>query len=842
MLMDLPDDCEVYQELLSTPYHELSLEQQSELEHHLLNCSACALYKVESDLLCSLLGMLPVPDMEPGLPPQLEELIQGSREDVAEKSAARDPQLLKASAQMLTESQQNAVQNLHALKPEIYQHEQRMYLSREVPSGMMSCNNCRASTPDKARFCPVCGQDLRAESKIGTLLSDYEKIPTQPLFAPNDNNQATPASSGTATLLFNHETQIPTQPLVTRNKRPFISPTQAPPLQADFTGTPETPPALADLTLDSNKILTDSPTKPAETPSDFLLDQAPKPALKNAQTSQDNGGYQQTNVEHGAHQQAYFQRGTHQQPLAAYHGHQQAHFQHGSHQQAQVVHRVHQQAHGVRASHLVQHRKHVRRLTLFKGWQPSYLTVSISSVVVIVSLVVTVALGLLRLFHSEAANPIITMPSIVDLGQTAPLKGSNFAPHSQIFIAIDTQPSIAKPSLIADTQSVQGYMTLTVVDDGTIQTSLYIDTGWLPGSRHMLYALGPDGTLLVSKEFFVRNTLSAPTLVLCSNSKVNNSSASVSLGPAVEGDSKAVTTFFNLCTQGSGNVDWTSSWDTQNNLWLHVDQSGHIQAPNIQKLQISASAAALNAGTYTATVTFNTIPSQGNAGTIQLQVTLQVQKNNNTCPKTSVQTLTFTSTLGQPVPSPQAVTLLNCANKEDWSASVTTTDGSGWLVVSPSSGNLESGASNNLTVSVNPVNLAVGTYSGFITLGSSPNQVQIKVTYVVQEPPPPCISVNPTSLSFTAKQGDNVGPQSFTVSNCGGTGTITTSVSTDNGGSWLAADGGGILNAASQLGINVSVNTQGLSKGTYTGFVNVTLKDTNGAIDSKRISIHLTVS
>ena len=106
-------------------------------------------------------------------------------------------------------------------------------------------------------------------------------------------------------------------------------------------------------------------------------------------------------------------------------------------------------------------------------------------------------------------------------------------------------------------QSGQGYMTVPVGDNGTIQTSLYIDADWWPGSRHILYVLGQNGKLLVRKQFFVRNTLSAPTLVLCSNSKADNSSAAVNLGPTVEGDSKTVTTVFNLCTQGSGNVDWT---------------------------------------------------------------------------------------------------------------------------------------------------------------------------------------------------------------------------------------------------------------------------------------------
>ena len=66
------------------------------------------------------------------------------------------------------------------------------------------------------------------------------------------------------------------------------------------------------------------------------------------------------------------------------------------------------------------------------------------------SLVVAVVLLLPHIFHSEAANPEVNMPDIVDLGQIASLKGSNFAPHSQVIIAIDTQPSIAQKSSTAE--------------------------------------------------------------------------------------------------------------------------------------------------------------------------------------------------------------------------------------------------------------------------------------------------------------------------------------------------------------------------------------------------------
>ena len=187
MPMDLPNDCELYQELLSTPYHELLLQQQSALEHHLLNCSVCALYKVEGDLLCSLLNMLPVPDMEPGLPPQLEEFLQRSREEAAEQSVARSPWLSEEGTQILTEEQQSIVQYLHVSSYGIYRYALEAYLPHKVTSGIMRCDNCYTSLPSRARFCSTCGQALMAQLDTGILPSDYQKIPTQPLLIRKDD-------------------------------------------------------------------------------------------------------------------------------------------------------------------------------------------------------------------------------------------------------------------------------------------------------------------------------------------------------------------------------------------------------------------------------------------------------------------------------------------------------------------------------------------------------------------------------------------------------------------------------------------------------------------------------
>jgi hypothetical protein len=106
---------------------------------------------------------------------------------------------------------------------------------------------------------------------------------------------------------------------------------------------------------------------------------------------------------------------------------------------------------------------------------------------------------------------------------------------------------------------------------------------------------------------------------------------------------------------------------------------------------------------------------------------------------------------------------------------------------------------------------------------------------------PPCITIDQAALPFTAQLGQvsNPSPQTLTVKNCGDTGTVITSVSTNDGGSWLSTTGGGQLNASGQLMINVAVNSQSMAAGSYTGHVIVTLKDANGLTTTQQVNVSL---
>jgi hypothetical protein len=742
---------------------------------------------------------------------------------------------------------------------------------------MKNCEYCHAPLREGANFCGVCGRSLRGNTLIPTvqqdsnsLLANQEKIPTQRQFAKDG-------------ILL----ELPTAPLIPPAPPDAIEKYNK---HNDSQDSKHTSVQNEDLGLYTEGIpefIPSSLSSPLEGPH-----QSPEHASHHQpsveygvhhqpqvlhgthhQPSVEHGVHHQPQVLHGAHHQPSVEHGVHHQPQVIYGAHHQPQARHGQHHQPQVVHGTHRQTHGLHSSHLTRQAKNVRRLKWFKSFQPSYLAISISSAVVMAAVIAAVVLAF---SHSNPGgaqpNPSVSMPDIVDLGQAVPITGSNFTPHSQVVLAFDVQnlanskPStsnrtavegniseVLQPPRMQQTQqaqSGQAYTTVTVGDDGKFKATVPIDTRWLQGSQHTLYVLGQDGKTLASKQFLIKSNQSAPTLALCSNGQIESPSASVSLGPVIEEQDQTVTVPLNLCIRGSGDIDWKSSWDTQQSPWLHLDQSGHISSSQSQRLQISASAASLKAGTYTATVTFST----GNRGTLELHVTLLVAaKTSHACVSSDVETLQFTSTAGQAGPPSQGATLLNCGDKGDWVASVTTTDGSSWLAVSPANGNLDNGASQKLTVSVNPADIAAGTYSGSITLAIGESAVQINVILVVNldvtvpdnpgiQPPPPCISVPADAITITAEQGHNPGPRSFTVSNCGGAGTISTSPSTKNGGPWLSTTGGGPLDVSGQIVINIAANTQNMALGQYTGSVNVTIKDAKGDTNTQQVTVTLTIT
>ncbi|HZE97158.1 MAG TPA: choice-of-anchor D domain-containing protein, partial [Planctomycetota bacterium] len=185
----------------------------------------------------------------------------------------------------------------------------------------------------------------------------------------------------------------------------------------------------------------------------------------------------------------------------------------------------------------------------------------------------------------------------------------------------------------------------------------------------------------------------------------------------------------------------------------------------------------------------------------------------------SPSSLTFTVALGGLNPPSQSVSVQNTGGGTlSWSAAFPTA----WLAGSPSSGSLTPGASQSVALSVDATGLPAGTYSGSMSVSSSSavNSPQsVGVTLIVSQAP--LITRTPSSLTFDGPQGGaSPASKSLTLSNGGG-GTLTWSGSTN--AAWLAVSPtSGSLTAGNNQALSVSVNTTGLTEGTYLAAVQIT--------------------
>ncbi len=174
-----------------------------------------------------------------------------------------------------------------------------------------------------------------------------------------------------------------------------------------------------------------------------------------------------------------------------------------------------------------------------------------------------------------------------------------------------------------------------------------------------------------------------------------------------------------IANGGTGTLSWTS---TASATWLSVsDASG--TAPST--LTVSVSPAGMSAGTYTGTVQ---IAASGAANTpVSIVVTLTVTAVPASL-AIAPQALTFQYTAGGAAPASQDLSITNGGTGAlSWTAS----SSAFWAALSATSGD----APGTLSVSVNPANLAAGTYMTTVNIAAtdpSITPVTVAVTLVVQ--------------------------------------------------------------------------------------------------------------
>jgi uncharacterized protein (TIGR03437 family) len=178
-----------------------------------------------------------------------------------------------------------------------------------------------------------------------------------------------------------------------------------------------------------------------------------------------------------------------------------------------------------------------------------------------------------------------------------------------------------------------------------------------------------------------------------------------------------------IANSGSGTLSWTA---TASATWLTVTPDSGT-APST--LSVSVSTADLSAGTYTGSIQIAAAGAANTPASIGVTLTITEAQASLAVPP---QALTFQYTYGGALPPAQSLAITNAGGGTlAWTASTSAY----WLGVSAASG----GAPASLAVSVNPANLAAGTYTETVQIAAagaigSPSQVSVTLVVTGTQP------------------------------------------------------------------------------------------------------------
>jgi uncharacterized protein (TIGR03437 family) len=227
----------------------------------------------------------------------------------------------------------------------------------------------------------------------------------------------------------------------------------------------------------------------------------------------------------------------------------------------------------------------------------------------------------------------------------------------------------------------------------------------------------------------------AVAVMLIPQSKLAASPASLQFAWTVGGDAPAAQSV-QIANAGTGTLAWTAA---ASDTWMTVSPASGT-APST--LSVSISPAGLSAGTYTGSVQ---IASAGASNTpASVGVTLTVTEAPASL-AVAPSALTFQYTYGGTLPPAQNLAITNAGGGTlAWTASTSAY----WLGASAASGS----APASLAVSVNPANLAAGSYTENATIaaaGAIGSPAQVSVTLVVTgTQPAPIVTAVANAASY----------------------------------------------------------------------------------------------
>ena len=273
-----------------------------------------------------------------------------------------------------------------------------------------------------------------------------------------------------------------------------------------------------------------------------------------------------------------------------------------------------------------------------------------------------------------------------------------------------------------------------------------------------------------------------------------------------------------VTTDGSASLAFDAVANTGLLNWLTISS---LSGPTPGSFNVSADASNLTTGTYSGAI-WVTIPTAAGSP-FRIPVTFNVTGGTISATPTS---LSFTQIVGGATPAAQTVqvALSPSTSTAPYSiaASVTTPANGNWLAAAITSGG--GSTPGTVTVTVTPGSLAVGTYTGTVTISSNGvtgSPISIPVTLTVQQA---TISAPTTALTFNQLAGGSApASQAIAVTSTPGPVSFSVASTTTSGGGWLSATVGGSGTSGTTPGtVQVSVNGSALAAGSYSGIVTIT--------------------
>jgi uncharacterized protein (TIGR03437 family) len=290
---------------------------------------------------------------------------------------------------------------------------------------------------------------------------------------------------------------------------------------------------------------------------------------------------------------------------------------------------------------------------------------------------------------------------------------------------------------------------------------------------------------------------------------VSGTSGSGSLAFAHQVGSPAPAPQALVATTSGGPLNFTVTTTTSAGEWLRASSAGGATPGSVA---VSIDPTDLEPGTHTGFVNF-IAPGAANSP-LRVPVTLTVTAGAYLRPAPVA--VKFDYQVGAALPAAQTISVNGGGSVINYSVAVTTKSGGAWLAAGPLSGNTDS----NLTLAVNPANLALGLYEGTITItspgaGNSPVTIPVTLNVTLN----PVLQTSPAVVSFAVQTGGSAPPtQTIAVSSSGEPINFTASASTATGGNWLFAGTPAGRNGPITLGVTPA----GLAAGTYLGTVTIT--------------------